>query len=289
MFLAISGLAQTAPAPPAEVPLKLFSSNTIGFSAWMPAPVKQRAAKGEIENNAAYLFEFSSVSGTTTFQVTVTYLSGNVATPVQIKQRFRESLEKLKVNAKYKWLSGGDYVLEGNPGIEYRIEPVDNDSIVWSRQYFAFGKIYETSVQFPKKQPEPKAAAAFMESLKILRSMYTTENLPPYLLEQIQAPTQAPSNVVWVEGVEKVAGQTLAINAVKKSLPKIPKTGTRGTVQVHLIVSEEGKLISVTAINGEESLQQACLEAVKLWVFQPILVNGKPTKVQGVLAFKFGD
>ncbi len=287
MFVAVSSVAQIVPTT--ETSLKEFTSRSIGFSVSMPAPVGQRAAKGLINNDAAYLFEFTSVSGGATFQVTVTFLSGNVATPEQTKKRFREILEKVKANPQHKWLSGGDYALEGNPGIEYRIEMPEDGSTVWSRQYFAFGKVYETTIRFPGKQPEPKNAATFMESLKILRSMYTTENLPPALFEQSQPLTQPPPMVVWIEGVEKVAGQVLATNAVKKVLPKIPKPGVRGTVQILLVVSEEGRLVSATAVSGEEALKQACLEAVNLWVFQPILVNGKPSKVQGTLAFKFGE
>ena len=255
----------------------------------MPAPVKERAAKGLINNGAAYLFEYTSSSGATTFQTTVTFLSGNEATPVQIKKRFREILEKVKANPQHKWLSGGDYALEGNPGLEYKIETLEDGSIVWSRQYFAFGKVFETTVRFPVKQPEPKNAATFMESLKILRSMYTVENLPLGLIEQIQSQQAVTPPVQWTEGVEKVAGQILVTNAVKKVTPKIPRVGVRGVVQVLLVVSEEGKLISASAFGGEESLKQACLEAVNLWVFQPILINGKPTKVQGILAFEFGE
>ena len=297
LFMALSGFAQTAPTttltplPLVEPPLKEFSSSIIGFSAWMPAPVKERAAKGLINNGAAYLFEFTSASGKTTFQTTVTFLSGNEATPVQIKQRFREVLEKVKTNPKHKWLSGGDYTLEGNPGIEYKIELLEEGSIAWSRQNFAFGKVYETTVSFPVKQPEPKTASVFMESLKILRSVYTVDNLPLGLIEQIQNPSKVTVSpaIVWVEGIDKVAGQVLVMNAVKKVTPKIPRPGIRGTVQVLLVISEEGKLVSATAVSGEEELKKACLEAVNLWVFQTILVNGKPSKVQGTIAFKFGE
>jgi TonB family protein len=294
MFMTVSGFAQTAPppavTPPAEASLKSFTSNMIGFSISMPAPVKERAAKGSINNGAAYLFEYTSVSEGTIFQVTATFLSGNDATPVQTKQRFREALEKVKANPKHKWLSGGDYALEGNPGIEYRVEIPEDSAIVWSRQIFAFGKIFETTVRFSGKQPEPKTALTFMESLKILRSRYTIENLPLGLIEQIQSAAQTVTPPVqWMEGIEKVAGQILVTNAVKKVTPKIPRVGVRGVVQILLVVSEEGKLISASALSGEESLKQACLEAVNLWVFQPILVNGKPMKVQGTIAFKFGE
>ena len=297
MFVAISGFAQTilttslTPTPLVEAPLKVFTSGIIGFSISMPAPIKERAAKGLINNGAAYLFEYTSSSGATTFQTTVTFLSGNEATPVQIKKRFREILEKVKANPQHKWLSGGNYALEGNPGLEYRIETLEDGSIVWSRQYFAFGKVFETTVRFPVKQPEPKNAATFMESLKILRSMYTVENLPLGLIEQIQSPAQVVTQpgVVWVEGIEKVAGQVLVTNAIKKVIPKVPRPSVRGNVQILLVVSEEGRLVSATAMSGEEELKKACLEAVNRWVFQPILVNGKPSKVQGTIAFKFGE
>lgn len=295
MFVVVAGFAQTEPtttikpATPLETPLKEFTSPMIGFSISMPSPVRERAAKGVINNNPAYLFEYVASTAGTTFQVTATFLSGSIATPDQTKKRFREVLEKVKNNPKHKWLSGGDDVLEGNPGIEYKIEVIEENSIVWSRQYFAFGKIYETSVRYPKQQPELKSCITFMESLKILRSPYTSENLPLGLIEQIQSPQAVTPPVQWTEGVEKVAGQILVNNAIKKVTPKIPRVGVRGVVQVLLVVSEEGRLISATAFSGEESLKQACVEAVNLWVFQPILVNGKPMKVQGTLTFKFGE
>lgn len=297
LLVTISGFAQTEPTttvrpvPLVEPPLKEFTSSIVGFSVSMPDPVKAKAAKGIINNGAAYIFDFSSSSGETKFQTTVTYLSGNEATPVQIKQRFREMLVKVKSNPKHKWLSGGDYALEGNPGIEYKVEIIEENAIVWARQYFAFGKVYETTVQYSTKSPEPKSANTFMESLKILRSMYTIDNLPMGLIEQIQNPLQAKTSpaVIWIEGIEKVSGQILVNNAVKKVTPKIPRTAVRGTVQILLVVSEEGRLISATAFSGDEELKKACLEAVNLWVFQPIHVNGTPMKVQGTIAFKFGE
>jgi TonB family protein len=296
LLVTISGFAQTEPtttvksAPIVETPLKDFTSSMIGFSISMPAPVRERAAKGSIDNNPVYLFEYVSLSAGTTFQVTTTFLSGSIATPDQTKKRFREVLEKVKTNPKHKWLSGGDNVLEGNPGIEYRIEVIEENSIVWSRQYFAFGKVYETTVRYPKPQPELKSCTTFMESLKILRSPYIFENLPLGLIEQTQSPARVTTPPVqWTEGIEKVAGQILVNNAIKKVTPKIPRAAVRGTVQILLVVSEEGRLISATAFSGDEELKKATLEAVNLWVFQPIQVNGKPMKVQGTIAFKFGE
>ncbi len=296
MLVVVSGFAQTEPttavkpAPAIEAPLKDYTSSMIGFSISFPSPVRERAAKGIIENNPAYFFEYVATSADTIFQVTINYLSLNIATPDQTKKRFRDMLEKVKNNPKHKWLSGGDYVLEGNPGIEYKVELIEEKAIVWSRQYFAFGKIYETSVRYPTKQPELKSCTTFMDSLKILRSPYTAETLPLGLIEQIQSPAQPPpAPVQWNEGVERVSGQILVTNAVKKVTPKIPRVGVRGVVQILLVVSEEGKLISATAFGSDEELKKAAVEAVNLWVFQPIQVNGKPMKVQGTIAFKFGE
>jgi TonB family protein len=60
-----------------------------------------------------------------------------------------------------------------------------------------------------------------------------------------------------------------------------------GTVQIQILISEEGKVIDAIPISGPPLLHEAALEAARQWVFTPTEVSRVPVKVQDILTFKF--
>ena len=86
-------------------------------------------------------------------------------------------------------------------------------------------------------------------------------------------------------------GGILNSKAIQLPAPKYPdeakKNHDSGQVQVQVLVDETGKVISAEATFGSESLRAAAVTAAKLARFKPVIVDGKPVKVSGILTYEF--
>lgn len=60
-----------------------------------------------------------------------------------------------------------------------------------------------------------------------------------------------------------------------------------GTVEVQLIIGEEGKVIAAAAISGHPLLFSVSVAAARDAVFTPTKLHGKPVKVVGVIKYNF--
>lgn len=80
-------------------------------------------------------------------------------------------------------------------------------------------------------------------------------------------------------------------NAILKIKPVHPESAKKmnayGTVEVRIIISEEGSVIEATAISGHFALRGAAVEAARKWLFKPTTVDRVPVKVESVLTFVF--
>jgi protein TonB len=63
--------------------------------------------------------------------------------------------------------------------------------------------------------------------------------------------------------------------------------GIEGVVMVRYVIGEDGSTRSIKAVKGPPELQAACVEAVKKWRFQPILVDGVAVAVVRMARFPF--
>ncbi len=70
--------------------------------------------------------------------------------------------------------------------------------------------------------------------------------------------------------------------------PPIAKTTrTTGTVNVQVLLNEEGKVISAQALNGPPLLRDAAVKAAYQARFSPTLLSHQPVKVSGVITYNF--
>lgn len=60
-----------------------------------------------------------------------------------------------------------------------------------------------------------------------------------------------------------------------------------GTVDVHVIIDEEGKVIAAAATSGHPLLFGVSVAAAREAVFTPTLLHGKPVKITGVIKYNF--
>ncbi len=60
-----------------------------------------------------------------------------------------------------------------------------------------------------------------------------------------------------------------------------------GAVQVEVIIDEQGKVVSATAITGHPLLQSAAVDAARKSKFAPVMLEGVPVRVTGVIVYNF--
>ncbi len=88
-----------------------------------------------------------------------------------------------------------------------------------------------------------------------------------------------------------IISDMLPSKAIKKVQPPYPAIArsarVQGSVNVQVLISEEGRVVSASTVNGHPLLVDASVQAARQWVFSPTTLNGTPVKVSGVLTFNF--
>ena len=84
-------------------------------------------------------------------------------------------------------------------------------------------------------------------------------------------------------GPLRVGGNVQATRIINRVQPVYPalarQTRISGTVRLHAIIGKEGTIQQLEVMNGHPLLQQAALDAVRQWRYQPTLLNGEPVEV----------
>jgi TonB family protein len=79
--------------------------------------------------------------------------------------------------------------------------------------------------------------------------------------------------------------------AIHLPMPQYPPNAKSlrawGVVTVEVTLNEEGKVISARAVDGNQFLRQAAVDAALLARFTPTILSGKAVQVAGVITYKF--
>lgn len=125
----------------------------------------------------------------------------------------------------------------------------------------------------------------FILTLAVVCSLLFLHQVHSYQTNAQESKEEKQSSII-----RKSEGQLrpTATNRVAPEYPVDAKTNkVEGDVVVEVTISEEGNVINAKAISGDQVFIQPTLDAVKKWTFSPTKVNDKPTKVSGVLSFRF--
>jgi protein TonB len=86
-----------------------------------------------------------------------------------------------------------------------------------------------------------------------------------------------------LKGPLRVGGNVQAARIINRVQPIYPplarQTRISGTVRLHAIIGKDGTIQQLEVLNGHPLLQQAALDAVRQWRYQPTLLNGDPVEV----------
>jgi TonB family protein len=91
--------------------------------------------------------------------------------------------------------------------------------------------------------------------------------------------------------ITSVEGGVLQGYAIHKEAPPYPPAAKAerlsGSVFIKVLIDEDGKVIDANILCGADLLAVSAREAALKWRFKPSAINGRPTKVTGILTFNF--
>jgi TonB family protein len=145
------------------------------------------------------------------------------------------------------------------------------------------------SISYPNTFPEAT-------ELKLLRRgrLACTRPSPDCRLQMISSqsvPTDdmavtAPS-VAGDVGRIRVGGNVQAARVRNKVPPVYPEAARQarieGVVKLHVIIAKDGTITQLEVISGHPLLVQAALDAVRQWVCEPTLLEGRPVEVDTII------
>ena len=78
---------------------------------------------------------------------------------------------------------------------------------------------------------------------------------------------------------------------IKKVEPVYPeearKAGIEGTVTIEATTDDRGRVQKVKVLNSIPELDQAAVDAVKQWVYEPMMIDGKPKGIVFTITCRF--
>lgn len=206
----------------------------------------------------------------------------------RLKILFNGFLSGVADSMEAKIVSEAPSNFRGYPGREFKLQSKLGSAT--GSAYVIGNKIYALLALSLGERAKPQDIARFFDSFDVTAAL-PPASAPPPPPPPFQGQAGIPGQVIDGKppSLIRISGGVLQASAVKKVEPKIDwsHVHVRGTVQVLLIISEEGKVISAEVISGHAMLRDACLEAARQWEFRPIELSGVRVKAQGVLTFNF--
>lgn len=89
----------------------------------------------------------------------------------------------------------------------------------------------------------------------------------------------------------RISGGVVNGKAVSLPVPAYPSAArssrVTGTVNVQVVISRTGKVLSARATNGHPLLRSAAVSAARRARFRPTMLSGQPVEVSGVIVYNF--
>ena len=89
----------------------------------------------------------------------------------------------------------------------------------------------------------------------------------------------------------KVGGSVMSAKLIKRVDPVFPEEARRARVQgvvfLKITVNGQGEVWSTEVVRGHPLLNQAAIDAVRQWVYSPVLLKGEPVPVQATITVHF--
>jgi protein TonB len=105
-------------------------------------------------------------------------------------------------------------------------------------------------------------------------------------------PPDAPSTSAPIPkkpvAVSEISQLALLIHKVEPTYPPLAKlTRREGTVQLHAVISRDGRVVNLEVMSGDILLARSASDAVGQWRFRPTILNGQPVEVETYITVVF--
>jgi periplasmic protein TonB len=101
----------------------------------------------------------------------------------------------------------------------------------------------------------------------------------------------APSRPAQTAPPLRVSGVVMQTKLVQTSPVKYPddarKKNVQGTVELDVVIAQDGSVKSEKVTDGPKELTKAALDSVKHWRYQPTVADGKPIEVETTVDVSF--
>jgi protein TonB len=78
------------------------------------------------------------------------------------------------------------------------------------------------------------------------------------------------------------------ISSIPPAYPAVAKSRrVGGDVKIDAFVDANGQVTNVKAVSGSPLLQQAAMDAVRLWKYEPAQLDGKPVSMHVTVTVQF--
>lgn len=174
--------------------------------------------------------------------------------------------------------------LNGYPGRLMK-ERLPNGSIMHVKMLLVGQRMYQIAITTPKEEGTDPATVGSYNSIaeKFLDSFQLTYVNQDSVKGAAACPADV-QNCVLADG----ALNGRAISLPVPAYPPIARAAhATGTVEVRVLIDEQGVVVSAASISGHPLLQAAAVAAARHASFAPTLVDNKPVKVAGVIKYTF--
>jgi len=140
--------------------------------------------------------------------------------------------------------------------------------------------------------------AVLVGSVMLWKSPAVEDGLQPAppVFNQIKDPSSAPNEPPAIspglqQGRIRVGGAVKAPRKIVDARPVYPEhakeAGIQSIVRLDIVIGEDGSVVDATVLQSIPELDQAAIDAVLQWRYEPTLLNGQPVEVAMVVTINF--
>jgi TonB family protein len=277
----------------ADLP-QTFTSLECGFTIALPGTqVPEHHSAKNKDGQQIDTFLYTWVTNVGTYHVRCIDTPTTISDQVYSKVALNSLRDLLLSKNKIKPTREADISVDGYPGREIFLD--GPEGIFIQRFLLAGHRAFDLNVYLPEaersRQEEAikildsfKPADAGKEVLGEVDELLRSSQEKIYGACPIDDPQCRPISGALTGG----ALERFAVSLPKPAYPPIARAAhVTGTVDVKVIVDEEGKVIAAQVLSGHPLLQAVSVSAARQAQFFPTLLDGKPIKVVGVISYSF--
>jgi TonB family protein len=199
-----------------------------------------------------------------------------------------------------------EITLDGHPG-RFIMQRLSDGLILRLKFYLVRQRLYQLMVITPSEQSATddqrrfyaETASKFLDSFKLTPAAAAAQvgdaeiaRLEALSSGAVRGETASAPPAPKPRPRAPISGGILNGKAVSKPNPAYPaaakQAGIKGTVEVAVVVDEEGKVISAEALSGPVELREAAVAAARQARFSQTRLSGQLVKISGRLVYNFG-